>query len=74
MNILANAASLFGAGIILAIGIVKLSIAITILIIKAIIDYTAKRIGKEVSKNFDYDYLAKMIAYEATKTRVRVEE
>lgn len=53
------------AGIIIWLGIAGIILGITILVIKLIIDYAAKRIGKEVARNFNYDYLAKMIAYES---------
>lgn len=63
-GIIASIGSLFGAGIFMAIAVYLIGLLTTCLIIKLFIDYAARRIGKEVAEKFNYDYLAKMIAYE----------
>lgn len=73
IQMLANNTSNIFTGIIIPwLAVIGIILAIHIAIIIAVIKYIAKEIGREVSGNFDYDYMAKMVAYEMKKGTTKV--
>lgn len=67
-----NSAGGFGGAIVAGLAILAIAITINIGIFIFIVKYIAKEIGREVSSNFDYDYMAKMVAYEMKKGTTKV--
>lgn len=74
IEILASNGTTNGIGMMILAGLALagIIICIKIAVIIAIIKYIAKEIGKAVSNNFDYDYMAKMVAYEMKKSTTKV--
>lgn len=58
--------------ILAALALAGIVITIKIGVIIFVIKYIAKEIGKEVANKFDYDYMAKMVAYEMKKGTIKV--
>lgn len=65
-------ANIVGGTILAALALAGIVITIKIGVIIFVIKYIAKEIGKQVANKFDYDYMAKMVAYEMKKGAIKV--